>query len=427
MQPGPTFDRKQETALSDICSQLYERLEPKDFLLQTKDDEDFNSYRVKMLQWVDELLEKTEAEFEDLEKVKKVIIEAVTTYGPLAEFMFDPDVNEIMANRHDEVFVEKKGKLLLTGKQFISTSHFMKIIQRILYPLGRILNENQPMVDARLPDGSRINVIIPPLALQSPLLTIRKFILEIMSIKSLLNLESLSPEMAEFLKVAVQTRRNIIVSGGTAAGKTTLLNILSSFIPPHERIITIEDAAEMKLSHFHICRLETKPPDMNGRGGVSTLDLFRNSLRMRPDRIVVGECRGAEALAMLQAMNSGHDGSMTTAHANSPKDLLARIETMASLAGANIPHQAIRHQIAAAIDLVVHLQRYPEGTRKIKQITEITGMEGGTISRADIFQFEQTGSEPNGKPVGTFRSTGIVPKFFEEIGHLGIRIPIEVF
>jgi pilus assembly protein CpaF len=355
------------------------------------------------------------------------LLDGILAFGPIAEFMVDDEVTEIMVNHPDQVFVERRGKLVYTNVRFISTAHLLTHIERILLPLGKVVNERHPMVDSRLPDGSRVNVIVPPLAVQGPMLTIRKFVRPIVAAEDLIQLGSMSPNMSRFLQVAVETKRNIVICGGTATGKTTLLNVLSSFIPADERIITIEDAAELQLFQFHVGRLEARPPDLNGEGAVSIGDLFRNSLRMRPDRIIVGECRGPEALDMLQAMNSGHDGSITTAHANSTKDALSRLETMAMMAGSGLDSRSIRKQIASAVDVIVSLSRYADGSRKINMISELTGMEGETITRLDLFRFRQTGVAEDGRVLGVFEGNGTIPRFYDELRAQGISPPMDIF
>ncbi len=355
------------------------------------------------------------------------MLEDVIKFGPIAEFMVDDNVTEIMVNHAEQVFVEKQGKLVYTGIRFSSNSQLMTTIERILRPLGKSVNPHHPMVDSRLPDGSRVNVIIPPLAVAGPMLTIRKFVQDLIAADDLIRMNSMSRNMSKFLKQAVETKQNIVICGGTATGKTTLLNVLSSFIPEEERIITIEDAAELQLFQFHVGRLETRPSDMLGEGAVTIGDLFRNSLRMRPDRLIVGECRGREALDMLQAMNSGHVGSMTTAHANSARDVLSRLETMAMMAGTGLDVRAIRKQIASAIGLIVSVARYSDGTRKIQEICEITGMEGGAITRLDLFRYRQTGLAENGKVLGAFESAGAVPRFYEDLRARGLNPILDIF
>ncbi|MBI2569711.1 MAG: CpaF family protein [Candidatus Schekmanbacteria bacterium] len=353
-------------------------------------------------------------------------LDKLIDYGPLLPLLLDEEISDIMVNRADQVYVERQGKLAVTDVRFQDDQHLLQTIHRITEMIGRSVDDRRPMVDARLPDGSRVNAVIPPLAVQGPMLTIRKFSRDLITMSDLVSRECLSADMAELLRAAVLTRQNIVISGGTGAGKTTLLNVLSSFVPPHERIITIEDAAELQLSQEHVGRLEARPPGPGGEGAVEIRDLFRNSLRMRPDRIIVGECRGGEALDMLQAMNSGHDGSMTTAHANSPKDLIYRLETMVALSGMNLPLLAIRRYIAGAVNLIVQIARYPDGVRRINEIVEITGMEGDTITRSTLFQFRQTGVSGSAV-VGHFQSQGVVPRFYEQVRERGIQLSLDIF
>ncbi len=360
--------------------------------------------------------------------VQDIVNEALGL-GPLENFLADPDVTDIMANNKDEIYVEKSGKLVLTNKKFISDSKMRSIIDRIIAPLGRRIDESTPMVDARLPDGSRINAIIPPLSLSGPMITIRKFGRERVEASDLLNkFNSLTQDMADFLHACVLGRKNMIVSGGTGAGKTTLLNVISEFIPDGERIITIEDAAELKLKKSHWARLESRPPNIEGRGAVTIRDLFINCLRMRPDRIVIGECRGAEVLDMLQAMNTGHDGSMTTLHANSTRDVLTRMHSMILLSGIELPVRAINEMVASAIDMVVHINRFSDGTRKLTGITEVVGLDKEfQLVLADVFVFEQKGIDRDGNVLGGFRPTGYIPKCFEEFETRGLSVRKEMF
>lgn len=355
------------------------------------------------------------------------VLDEVFELGPISPLLRDPSVSEVMVNGPLDVYVERNGRLERTDVQFRDDAHVLHIIEKIVAPLGRRIDESSPMVDARLADGSRVNAIIPPLALNGPVLTIRKFSKDPFQVSDLISFGTLTVEMAKFLEACVKARLNIIVSGGTGSGKTTTLNVLSSFIPENERIITIEDAAELQLHQEHWVRLETRPPNIEGKGAVTMRDLVRNALRMRPDRIVVGEVRSGEALDMLQAMNTGHDGSLTTGHANSPRDMLSRLETMVLMAGMDLPVRAIREQISSALDLIVHQSRLRDGSRKITHITEVQGMEGDKIVLQDIFVFEQTGVEAKGRVVGTFRSTGIRPKFLSKIKAAGVFVPDEIF
>lgn len=359
--------------------------------------------------------------------IAKEIIDEVLGLGPIEPLLHDESVTEIMVNGPKQVFVERKGKLHLTDIVFRDDDHVMHIIDKIVSPIGRRIDESQPMVDARLLDGSRVNAIIPPLALTGPTVTIRKFSASPYEINDLMRFGSLNPPMARFLEAAVKARLNIIISGGTGSGKTTLLNALVAYIPGGERIVTVEDAAELRLGQEHVISLESRAVNIEGRGAVTIRDLVRNCLRMRPDRIVVGEVRGGEALDMLQAMNTGHDGSLTTGHANSPRDMLARLETMVMMAGMDLPLKAIRQQVSSAIDLVVHTSRLRDGSRIITHVTELLGMEGDVIQLQDIFMFNQKGVDGNGKVVGNHYSTGITPKVLERIEAEGIRLEKEIF
>ncbi len=360
------------------------------------------------------------------ERLFEGIVAEILGFGPLEPLLADENVSEIMVNGPEKVFVERKGKLSKTTIVFENNEHVMKVIDRIVSPLGRRVDESSPYVDARLPDGSRVNAIIPPLALNGPTLTIRKFEKDPLTIDDLVKFGSMSPEVAEFLKACVMARLNIVVSGGTGSGKTTLLNVLSSFIPNDERIITVENAAELQLRQEHVVTLESRPPNIEGKGEVTIRDLVINTLRMRPDRIVVGECRAGETLDMLQAMNTGHDGSLTTAHANSPRDVLSRLETMCLMAGMDLPVRAIREQVAAAVDLIVQQARLRDGSRKIINVTEVQGMEGDVIVMSDIFVFEQQGIE-NGRIIGRLKPTGIRPKFSDRIEAAGLTLPANLF
>lgn len=347
--------------------------------------------------------------------------------GPIEPLLADPTVSDILANTHRQVFVERAGKLELTDVRFENDAHLMKIIDKIVSGIGRRVDESSPMVDARLPDGSRVNAIIPPLAIDGPILSIRRFAVTPLGMDDVIRGKSLTPGMAEILGGLVKAKVNLLISGGTGTGKTTLLNILSGFIPHDERIITIEDAAELQLQQPHVVRLETRPPNIEGKGEVAQRALVKNSLRMRPDRIILGEVRGAEALDMLQAMNTGHEGSMTTVHANTPRDALTRLENMVGMAGLNLPPKAMRQQISSAITAIVHVSRLTDGKRKITSIQEITGMEGDIVAMQEIFIFDQTGVAPDGTVVGNFRATGIRPKFIERLRTRGVVISDEIF
>ncbi len=359
-------------------------------------------------------------------KLFDAIVAEILGFGPLEQFLHADDIGEIMVNGAKNVFIEHGGKIVKSPVTFEDDEHLMRIIDRIVAPLGRRIDEGSPMVDARLPDGSRVNAVIPPISLVGPVLTIRIFSKEPLTIENLMQYGSITPEAVEFLRASVIAKTNIVVSGGTGSGKTTLLNILSGFIPDDERIVTIENAAELQLRQEHVVTLESRPANVEGRGEVSIRDLVVNSLRMRPDRIVVGEVRGGEALDMLQAMNTGHDGSLTTAHANTPRDMLSRMETMVLMAGMDLPHRAIREQMAAAIDVVVQQDRLRDGTRKVVSISEIQGMEGDVITMSEIFRFEQTGLE-EGRVIGRLRPTGLRPKFMYRIQEAGIMLPPSIF
>jgi len=355
------------------------------------------------------------------------IVDEFTGFGPIQPLLDDPDVSEVMVNGPNKVFMEKNGKVTKSGITFDDDDHVLRIIDRIILPLGRRVDADSPTVDARLPDGSRVNAVIRPVSIDGPCITIRKFKTDKLSIEDLIKFESISRNMAEFLRACVHSHLNIVVSGGTGSGKTTLLNILSSFIPEQERIITIEDAAELQLQQDHVLRLETKVANVDGRGAVSIRDLVKNSLRMRPDRIVVGECRGGETLDMLQAMNTGHDGSLTTLHANSPRDALSRMETMVLMAGMDLPLKVVRQQISSAVDLIIQQSRLKDGQRKVTAITEVAGMEGETVVLTDVFKFEQTSIGQDGKIIGDLRATGIRPIFGPKLEASGFKLSGDIF
>ncbi len=357
----------------------------------------------------------------------KEIVDDILGFGPLQSLLEDDSVSEVMVNGPNSVYVEQKGKLVKSGVKFDNDDAVLRIIEKIILPLGRRIDADSPTVDARLPDGSRVNAVIPPVAIDGPTITIRKFAKGRLSVDQLIEYGSVTANMATFLEACVVSRLNIMISGGTGSGKTTLLNVLSGFIPRTERIVTIEDAAELQLQQDHVVRMETKPPNIEGKFQVSIRELVRNSLRMRPDRIVVGEVRGGEALDMLQAMNTGHDGSLTTLHANSPRDALSRLETMCLMAGMDMPLSVIREQIASAIDVIVQQSRLSDGSRKITSITEVAGMEGQTIVMTDIFKFEKTGITPEGRVIGELKPTGIRPFFTPRLEQNGFNLGPEVF
>jgi pilus assembly protein CpaF len=347
--------------------------------------------------------------------------------GPLEPFMKDPTVSDVLVNTYKNIYLERFGKLEKTEARFKDDSHLKRIIDKIVSAVGRRIDESSPMVNARLQDGSRINAIIPPLAIDGPILSIRRFAVDPLEMEDLIALKTLIPEMGELIKGIVRSRLNVLISGGTGTGKTTMLNVLSRFIPANERIVTIEDSAELQLKQEHVVRLETRPPNIENRGEVTQRDLVINSLRMRPDRIIVGEVRGSEALDMLQAMNTGHDGSLTTIHANSPRDGLIRLETIVSMSGLSLTVESLRRYIASALDVIIQLSRLADGSRKLVSFQEITGMEGDIITTQELFAFEQTGLTPDGKLKGQFRSRGIRPKFIERFESLGIPIPLDLF
>lgn len=355
------------------------------------------------------------------------VLDEMTGFGPIQPLLDDPDVSEVMVNGPKKVFIEKGGKLTKSGVTFDDDDHVERIIDRIILPLGRRVDADSPTVDARLPDGSRVNAIIRPVAIDGPSITIRKFKKDKLTIQQLVEFGSMTQNMADFLRACVLAHLNIVISGGTGSGKTTLLNVLSSFIQEEERIVTIEDAAELQLQQDHVVRLETKVSNTDGRGEVSIRDLVRNSLRMRPDRIVVGECRGGEALDMLQAMNTGHDGSLTTLHANTPRDALSRLETMVLMSGMDLPLKVVRQQISSAVDLIVQQTRLKDGARRVTAITEVVGMEGDTVVMTDIFKFEQTGVDPKGKILGELKATGIRPIFGPKLEAAGFKLSADLF
>lgn len=359
--------------------------------------------------------------------IQRQIEDEVLGLGPLEPLLSDPTISDILVNGSGQVYLERKGKLERSSIRFHDDAHLMNIIDRIVSAVGRRVDESAPMVDARLKDGSRVNVIIPPLAIDGPVLSIRRFAVESLMPKDLIGFGTLTLEAMEVLEAMVHARLNIVISGGTGSGKTTLLNVLSGFVPENERIITIEDSAELQLRQPHVVRLETRPANIEGRGQVTQRDLVRNSLRMRPDRIVVGEVRGAEALDMLQAMNTGHDGSLTTVHANSSRDALSRIETMVAMSGVQFPIAALRSQIASAIDVIVHMERHEDGCRRVTSVQEINGMESDTIVMSEIFTFSRSGVDAKGNVIGRFHPTGIVPEFFDRIRKRGLELSVSIF
>ena len=386
-------------------------------------------YELSLRELIEQAYKKAGGRLGTTEKAE--LLEDVYLYaidiGPIEPYLNDPQISEIMVNGPNQIFIEKMGALIPVDTHYDDETHVRLAINSIINPIGRYVNYTHPMVDAHLRDGSRVNVVIPPVAQQGSCISIRKFLKDKLSTTDLIGLDSMTDEMAEFISVCVRGRLNIVVAGNTSSGKTTLLNILAGHIPDKERIVTIEDSVELQLQQTHKISLEAKPPDYKGEGEVTIRDLVRNSLRMRPDRIIVGEVRGGEALDMLQAMNTGHDGSMTTVHANSPRDTLARLETMTLMSGIDLPVPAIRRQIASALDLIIYLNRFPDGTRKMTQITEVVGLEGDIITLTDIFMFQQAGTDEKGKPKGQFRATGLRPMFSPKLEAVGYRLEQHLF
>jgi pilus assembly protein CpaF len=422
---APSTDRASTVSRdlkSRVKAKLIAELDPDMDLSKTAE------VRQRIQSLFDQIVEQENIVFTRNERLRlfEEVAADIIGFGPIEPLLQDPTVSEVMVNGPYQVYCERKGKLQLTDIRFDDDEHVRRIIDRIVSPLGRHVDEASPLCDARLPDGSRVNIVIPPISLVGPTITIRKFSKTPLTVDDLIRFGSMTPEIAEFLRACVHARLNIVVSGGTGSGKTTLLNVLSSFIPDDERIVTIEDAAELQLRQEHVVRLEARPPNIEGKGAVKIRDLVINALRMRPERIVVGECRGPEALDMLQAMNTGHDGSLTTGHANSPRDMLARLETMVLMAGMELPVRAIREQISSAIDLIIQQTRLRDGSRKITQITEVQGMEGDVITLQDLFVFQQEDYR-DGKVIGRIVPTGIRPKFMPKIEEAGIDLPPSIF
>ena len=412
-----------------IQRELLKRMDMKRLTIQGADKDALeDTARAKIRQIIDEVVAngKLPAGIDPIRLEDDVFNEAMRL-GPLEELLADDSVSEIMVNGPDKVFVERGGKLVLSDCQFTDDASVLAVIERIIAPLGRRCDESQPYVDARLPDGSRVNAIIAPLALSGPTITIRKFSKKALSVEDFVRFGTWTHNAAEFMKLCVLLRKNVIVAGGTGSGKTTLLNLLSGFIPHSERIVTVEDAAELRLQQPHVVRLEARPPNIEGKGAVPIRDLVKNCLRMRPDRIIVGECRGGEALDMLQAMNTGHDGSLTTVHANSPRDVISRLETMVLMSGMELPSRAIREQIASAVDIVIHESRLSDGSRKVVAISEVTGLEGNQIVMQDIFVFKQSGVDANGKVLGSFGPTGAIPTWYDQLAGRGIVCDPKMF
>ena len=414
---------------TQIQQELLKRMDMKRLTMQGIDREGLeDTAREKIRGIIDEVVAngKLPAGI-DPDRLEEDIFNEAMRLGPLEELLADESVTEIMVNGPEKVYIERGGKLVLSDCQFSDDASVMAVIERIVAPLGRRIDESQPYVDARLADGSRVNAIIAPLALSGPTITIRKFAKKALTPEDFVRFGTWTPDAAKFMELCVRLRKNIIVAGGTGSGKTTLLNLLSGYIPENERIVTVEDAAELRLQQPHVVRLEARPPNIEGKGAVTIRDLVKNCLRMRPDRIIVGECRGGEALDMLQAMNTGHDGSLTTVHANSPRDVISRLETMVLMSGMDLPSRAIREQIQSAVDVIIHESRMSDGSRKVTAITEVTGMEGNQIVMQDIFAFNQTGVDANGKIVGRMKPTGAIPTWIDQVKARGIEVDMKMF
>lgn len=423
------IDTAYQSVKKTVHHRLIEEMSPQEQMILTAVHQDAAQVEQVIGSYVEKVMEDAPFVVPVTERVRIVsdLKDEMLGLGPIEILLKDSSVTEVMVNGPKKIFVERNGRLQLTDVQFHDDSHVMNIIERILSPIGRHIDEAVPLVDARLEDGSRVNIIIPPLSLIGPCITIRKFANRALSVEDLISFGTLDRKMADFIKACIQARINILVSGGTGSGKTTTLNVLSSFIPENERIVTIEDAAELRLQQEHVVTLESRPANIEGSGEITIRDLVKNALRMRPDRIIVGEVRGGEALDMLQAMNTGHDGSLTTAHANSPRDALSRLETMVLMAGFEMPIKAIREQISSAIELVLQQSRLKDGSRKITHITEIQHMEGEIITTQELFRFEQTGMDENGKLMGHFVATGMQPGFMEKFQINGVSLPDNFF
>ena len=424
-----TVDNDYQTIKQSVHKIIVEQMTPTEQMVLSAVQQDAAEVEQVIGSYVDKVLEDNPFAVPVSERGRIVsdLRDEMLGLGPIESLLKDPSITEIMVNGPKKVFIERMGKLQLSGVQFHDDAHVMNIIERILSPIGRHIDESTPLVDARLKDGSRVNIIIPPLALCGPCITIRKFAQKALSVENLISFGTLDRKMADFIRACIQARINILVSGGTGSGKTTTLNVLSSFIPENERIVTIEDAAELKLQQSHVVTLESRPANIEGSGQITIRDLVKNALRMRPDRIIVGEVRSGEALDMLQAMNTGHDGSLTTAHANTPRDALSRLETMVLMAGFEMPVRAIREQISSAIELILQQSRLKDGSRKITYITEVQHMEGDVITTQDLFRFEQTGMDADGKLTGHFVSTGMQPGFMEKFQTNGVELPEDFF
>ena len=418
---------KRQAVKQQIHKELLERMDIKRLTAAHVDESELHRRVLETVEGiVKDVSQRLPADISAQSLIKEVYDEAVGL-GAIEDLLADPDVTEIMVNGPQHIYVERRGRLQLTDRTFVDEKTVLAVIERIVSPLGRRIDESQPYVDARLRDGSRVNAIIHPLSLIGPCLTIRKFSKIPMTSDDLVRFGTWTPEVRDFLKACIEARKNIIVAGGTGSGKTTLLNVLSSFLPPHERILTIEDAAELQLKQPHVVSLESRPPNIEGKGAVTIRDLVRNALRMRPDRIVVGECRGGEALDMLQAMNTGHDGSLTTIHANTPRDVISRMETLVLMSGLDLPIRAIREQITSAVDLIVHESRMSDGSRKVVNVTEVVGSEGERTTMQDIFIFEQTGLGADGKVLGQIAPTGAIPTFLDDLKARGVAVDLAIF
>ena len=425
--PPPPPDERRRSVKRQIHGELVARLDIKRLSASRIKPEELRRRAVEHVDAIlAEIRDRLPAGMDPAELGKEILDEALGL-GPLEDLLADDSVSEIMVNGPDRIFVERGGRLELTGRTFMDEAAVMAAIERIVSPLGRRVDESQPYVDARLADGSRVNCVIHPLSLVGPCITIRKFARRQLFDRDFIAFGTMTEQMAAFLRVCVLMRKNIVVAGGTGSGKTTLLNVLSNYLPHDERILTIEDAAELRLAQPHLVRLEARPPNIEGRGAVTIRDLVRNALRMRPDRIIVGECRGGEALDMLQAMNTGHDGSLTTVHANSPRDVVSRLETMVLMSGMDLPSRAIREQIASAVDIIIHESRMSDGSRKVDAITEVTGLEGTQIVMQDLFTFVQSGVGADGKVIGEFKSTGAVPTWIDQARSRGIDVDMSMF
>jgi len=426
LEAAPTSSRENDAIKRRMHYLLVETIGPQLSLLEGDEPAMRRQIELRLRELLTE--ETTPLSIADRQEIVTDVIDNVVGYGPIEIFLHDPEITEIMVNNPQTIYVEKRGRIYATSRKFLDEAHLLRIIDKIVGQVGRRIDESVPLVDARLPDGSRVNAVVHPLAINGPMLTIRKFSKDPFTIRDLIGFGTLDERVAGLLDAAVRGRLNILISGGTGSGKTTLLNVVSSFVPGDERIVTIEDAAELRLHQDHVLRLESRPPNIEGKGEVTIRDLVRNSLRMRPDRIIVGEVRGGEALDMLQAMNTGHDGSLSTVHANSPRDALARLETMVLMSGFDLPVRAIREQTTSALDVLVHLARLRDGTRRITQVSEVQGMEGDTVVLEQIFAFDfSMGVDDDGRFKGRIKSTGIRPKFARRLEDLGITLPADMF